>query len=123
MKREAKRIFIVDQDPAYQEELSRLFVQQGYEVETSDYLTPALGRMKERKFDCIIINADLPELKAYEAVPIIKTVDQKIIVIMTVDMNTLELESNVRKQDVFYYHIKSFGTEELNLAVHGALKQ
>lgn len=120
--KEFKRIFIVDNDIKFQEELSLEFTERGYEVETNNRLTDVLQRMKDVKFGCVIINVNLPEIKGYEAVPIIKTIDPKIKVIVTADENTKELEAKVREQDVFYYHIKSFGHDELKLAVYDAIK-
>lgn len=118
-----KRILIIDNDPKFQEELSATLTQQGYEVEISNRFANAIEQMKNVHFDCVIMNVDLSEIKGYEAVPIIKTIDPKIRVIMTADKNTKELEAKVREQDIFYYHIKSFGLEELKLSIHDALKK
>jgi two-component system chemotaxis response regulator CheY len=117
-----KRILVIDRDRRFQRYLAALLASPGYEVETDDHLTPALQRMKDVRFDCLIMNASLPEMKGYEAVPIVKTIDRKIKVIMTADENTMELESRVREQDIFYYYIKSFDIEELRTAVYDALK-
>jgi len=114
---------IMDTNTEFRDELYNILIKQGYEVETSDHITSSLQRIKDVKFDCVIINVNLPEMKGYEAVPIIKTIDNKIKVIMTADENTKDLESKVREQDIFYYHIKSFGMEELKLAVYDALKK
>jgi DNA-binding NtrC family response regulator len=120
--KETKRILIIDNDLKFQEELSSLLTQEGHEVETTNKLANAIERIKDVQFDCLIMNVNLLEMKGYDAVPIIKTVDPKIKIIMTADENTKELEAKVREQDIFYYHIKSFGLNELILAVHDALK-
>jgi hypothetical protein len=39
---------------------------------------------------------------------------------MTTQKNTRELEAKVREQDIFFYFIKSFGKDELKLAIHNA---
>jgi DNA-binding NarL/FixJ family response regulator len=66
---------------------------------------------------------DLQEMKGYDAVSIIRKIDPKIKVIMTTKKNTRKLESKVREQDIYYYFIKSFGKDELVLAINNALNQ
>ena len=70
----------------------------------------------------MVVDVDLPEMKGYEAVPILKAIQPRAKVIMTARSNSKELESKVRRQDVFYYHIKSFNASELASAVSGALR-
>jgi len=117
------KVLIIDPDPEIQKRLLSLFTSEGYQVEISDGVTDGLPKLKEMKFDCLIMDVELPEMKGYQAYPIVKTVEPKIDVIMTVARNTPELEARVRDCDIFYYYIKSFDTEELKLAVYDVLKK
>jgi len=58
-----------------------------------------------------------------DSISILKTIDPSVQVIMTAAENTAELEAEVRKQDIFYYHIKSFDREELIEAVRDVFKK
>jgi len=118
-----KRILIIDPDTKIWDEYLTLFKKESYELDTSTGLTEAIEKMKNVHFDCILMDVHLPEMKGYEAVQIVKTIDPKVQVIMTVAENTIELEANVRKQDVFYYYIKSFDRDELMLAVSDVFKK
>jgi DNA-binding NarL/FixJ family response regulator len=69
----------------------------------------------------LIMDVDLPEMKGYEAVSILKSIDPDIKVIMTTKRNSKRLEAKVRAQDIFFYFIKSFGKEELKMAINNAL--
>jgi CheY-like chemotaxis protein len=113
----SKKILIIELDNKYTQELISLFSNEDYDLEISRSFTEAVEKIKNIKFDCAIMDVDLPEMKGYEAVPIIKMIDPKIQIIITANQNTLALEANVRKQDVFYYYIKSFDRQELKLAV------
>jgi len=62
-------------------------------------------------------------LKGYEAVPLIRTINNNPPVIMVAAENTQELETKVREQDVFYYHLMSFDPNELRLAVENIFKR
>lgn len=117
------KILIIDPDTDTEKELLSLFSSEGYRVEISEGVTDGLQKLKDIKFDCLIMDVELPEMKGYQALPIVRTVDPKIDVIMTAARNTPELEARVREQDVFYYYIKSFDREELRLAVHDVFKK
>jgi len=123
MKVGYKRILVVDPDSKAARDLSPLVVDEGYDVETSEGIREAAERIKDVKFDCVIMDVDLPEMKGYEAVPIIKAIDPKVQIIMTAAENTMELEAEVRKQDIFFYYIKSFAPEELREAVQDVFKK
>jgi len=114
---------IVDADGGVAQELSSLFLNEGYDVEVSRSISKAAERTKDVKFDCVIMDVDLPDMKGYEAVPILKALDPKVQIIMTAAENTVELEVKVRKQDIFYYYIKSFDREELREAVRDVFKK
>jgi len=123
MKGGRRRILIVEPDCAAARELSSLFIDEGYDVEISGDVSKAAERLKNVKFDCVIMDVNLPRMRGYEAVPILKAIDPKVQIIMTAAENTIELELEVRKQDIFYYYIKSFDREELKEAVRDVFKK
>ena len=114
---------IVDPDIKAAQELSSLLIDEGYDIETSEGIRKAAERVKDVQFDCVIMDVDLPEMKGYEAVPIMKAIDPKLQIIMTAAENTIDLEAEVRKQDIFYYCIKPFDRVELKEAVQGVFKK
>ncbi len=95
--KKSKRILVVEPDIRDARELFCLFSDEDYDLELS------------RSFA--------------EAVPVIKTIDSKIQIIVTANRNTKELEAKVRNQDIFYYYIKSFDRRELKLAVRGVFEK
>ena len=123
MKIRHKRILIVDPDNEASRELSSLLVNEGYDVEISGNIGEMAERIRDAKFDCVIMDVDLPEMKGYEAVPVLKAIDPAAQIIMTAAENSLELEAEVRKQDIFYYYIKSFAREELIEAVRDVFRK
>jgi len=123
MKTGFKRILVVDPDSTAVRVLLSLLVEEGYDVEISGGIREAAEKVKDVKFDCAIMDVDLPEMAGYEAVSILKAIDPKIQVIMTAAANTPELEVKVRKEDIFYYHIKSFDAEELKEAVRDVFER
>jgi len=123
MKDQARRILIVDPDRLFAGKLSALLSSRGYDVESAEGITQAVKRLKDVNFGCVILDEDLPEMKGHDAVPVLKAISCEVPIIMTAARNSLELESSIRRQDVFFYHAKSFDINELQMAVRDALRK
>ena len=124
-----RRILIVEPDPKVARELFLLFhfeygrfERERYEPDIAKSVAEAIEQVQTISFHCIIIDVDLRVMKGYEAIPLIKTIDNSAPIIMTTDKNTLELETKVREQDVYYYHIRSFASDGLKLAVNSVFE-
>ena len=115
-----KRILIINPDSRDRKDMTMFLQKENFEIETGKGLPEAIKKVSEGCFNCLIMDVNLPEMKGYEAVSIIKSIDPKIKIIMTTKKNTKSLEAKVREQDIFFYFIKSFGKEELKLAIHNA---
>ncbi len=113
-----KKILIIDSDMDSVQEYTRLLVDNGYEVETCKGIVEAAKKIERVHYDCVIMDVQLEDVKGYNAVDIIKTIDPRIEVILTTSENTRELEAVVRAQNIFYYHIKPFKSGELITAVN-----
>ena len=116
-----KRILIIDPSVTERAVMAAYLRSENFYVETGTGLKDAVKKISEGFFECLIMDVKLPEMKGYEAVPILKRIDPKIKVIMTTKKNTKSLEAKVREQDIFFYFIKTFGKEELKLAINNAL--
>ena len=118
MKVDSKRILILDPDTINVYRLFSDLIRDDFAVETSGSVREAVERMKDIKFNCVVMDVNLPKIKGYDAVSILKAIDPNVKIIMTAEKNDMELEAEVRKQDIFYYHIKSFDRKELMAAIH-----
>jgi DNA-binding NtrC family response regulator len=122
MKVDCKRILILDPNTVDVCWLFSDLVRNGFTVESCSCLQEAVEKIKAIKFDCIVMDVNLPHIKGYDAVSILKAVDPNVKIIMTTEKNDLILETEVRKQDISYYHIKSFDRMELVEAVRDICK-
>jgi DNA-binding NtrC family response regulator len=116
-----KGILIIDSDRKERQDLAAFLRKEGYYAESGKGLSEAIKRLSEGSFNCLIMDVELPEMKGYEAVSILKNIAPDIKIIMTTKKNTKRLESKVREQDIFFYFIKSFGKDELKMAINNAL--
>jgi DNA-binding NtrC family response regulator len=115
-----KKVLIIDPNITERTVMAAFLKGENFDVETGRGLKDAVKKIREGCFSCLIMDVDLPEIKGYEAVSIIKSIDPAIKVIMTAKKNTKMLEAKVREQNIFYYFIKTFGKEELKLAINSA---
>ncbi|MBW1791649.1 MAG: response regulator, partial [Deltaproteobacteria bacterium] len=83
-----KRILIIEPDSRVTNEYLSFFRNNDYDMDTTSCITKAVERIENVHFDCIIMDVNLPEMKGYEAVKILKTIDPKIQVIITAAENT-----------------------------------
>jgi len=123
MKNFNKKILIIDPDNDDRKSLLSFLQNKEQLVEAAPGLTDAIKKITSNHFHCVIMAVEIPEMKGYEAVSIIKNIDSETKVIMTTKKNTKELEAKVREQDIFYYFIKPFGKEELKLAIKNAFSK
>ena len=118
MKDAEKRILIIDPDSRARNSLAASLEKEYDQVETGKGLHDAIKKISEGYFRCLILDVDIPEMKGYEAVSILKNIDPRIKVIMMTKKNSKKLEAKVREHDIFFYFIKSFGIDELKLAIN-----
>ncbi len=111
------RVLIIDPDTRERRDLAHFLKKDSYTLETGKNLSEAIKKVSEGGFDCLVMDIDLPEMKGYEAVPILKNLDPRLRIILTTKQNDKRREAKARAQDIFYYFIKSFGRDELRLAV------
>ena len=123
MKRGQKKVLIVDPDLPFAGRLTSLLSSKGYDVTAVTGLREAAQMIKDVSFGCVIMDEDLPEIKGYDAIPIIRALDPDIPVIMTTTHNAPELESKIRAREIFFYHCKAFSMQELRIAVASAFKR
>ena len=123
MKDHEKKILIIDPDGKERRTLAQFLKKEYSQVETGKGLTDAIKKLSEGYYSCLIMDVDLPEMKGYKAVSILKNIDPKLKVIMTTKKNSKILEAKVREQDIFFYFIKPFGKDELKLAIKNAFIQ
>ena len=84
-------------------------------------LKDLLMTLQSEKINVLVMDVRLPEDMGYEAISIIKGLDRKLPIIITADENNPEQESRIRQQGIFYYHVNSFGPDDLILAISNAM--
>ena len=94
--------------------------EKGYKAFFARSLKETLLTLQHEIVDVLVLDAALLE-EDCGFVSVIKGMERDLHIIICSETNTPELESEIRKQRIFYYHIKSFGPQDLEMAVSNAV--
>jgi len=112
-----KRIFvdvlIVEDDVGGVSNLAQRIRGWGYSVENSDTCKDALGKVRKKQFDLVLLDIFLPDGKGHKLIPRLKELWPRIGIIAMTSYNSRKLEMEVREQGILYYMIKPFDTKYL----------
>jgi DNA-binding NtrC family response regulator len=115
------RLLIAERGADLARGLTPWLAEQGHECKTVDNIKDVLMTLQNEKINVLVMDVHLPEDMGYEAISIIKGLHRKLPIIITADENNPEQESRIRQKGIFYYHVNSFGLDELILAISNAM--
>ncbi|MEW6659210.1 MAG: response regulator [Thermodesulfobacteriota bacterium] len=121
MAEKCGRLLIAERGCELAQGLSSWMTEQGHQCKTVDNIKDVLMTLQNEKINVLVMDVHLPEDMGYEAISIIKGLHRKLPIIITADENNPEQESRIRQKGIFYYHVNSFGLDELILAISNAL--
>lgn len=115
-----KIILIAEQKGNTPKALEDFSKARGYEMLKAVNLKDVLLTLQENRIDVLVLDATLLA-EDCGFISVIKGMEKDLPIIVCADKNTAELESEIRKHQIFYYHIKSFGIEDLVMAIANAV--
>ena len=118
-----KRVLIVEPNKKESEKNLLLLSKEGYALRSTDRALEAIRTIQEELYTVLIMDVGVKDMDWEEAVPIIKGLDPELPIIITSSDNTPALEAAILRKKPFYYHVKTFGTDELLLAVQNAVER
>jgi DNA-binding NtrC family response regulator len=115
-----KTILIAEQAGNTPKALEVFAAERGFELLKADNLKDVLLTLQENRVDSLVLDAALLA-EDCGFISVIKGMGKDLPIIVCAEKNTPELESEIRKYQIFYYHIKSFGIEDLVMAIVNAV--
>ena len=121
MKRD-KSILIAEPTASLSSELNPFFEANGLSCVHVNTLQETLLTLQNRRVDVLVLDAALLGDDC-GFISIIKGIEENLPVILCAGVNTPEFESKARQQRIFFYHIKSFGIQDLEMAIANAMSK
>lgn len=101
-------------------ELTPFLEKTGFRVIRVRTLKETFLTLQSQRVDVLVLDAALLGDDC-GFISIIKGMEEDLPIIICAEVNTPELESKIRQQNIFFYHIKSFGTQDLEMAISNAV--
>ncbi len=116
-------LLIVEDEETLRESLRRLFVKEGYRVETAPTAEEALKLLEEESFDVIISDIILPGMDGIEMLTRIRDIQPDQIFIVITAYASLETAVRALRIGAYDYIIKPIIHEEIKQVVRNAIRQ
>ena len=94
--------------------------KKGYNTITANTLKETLLTLQRQRVDALVLDSSLL-VEDFGFISVIKGMEKDLPVIVCSEKNTPELETKIRQQGIFYYHLRSFGFQDLEMAVSNAV--
>jgi len=115
-----KTILFAEPAEATSSELHSLLAEKGYMSIIVNTLKETLLTLQDQVVDALILDAALLD-EDCGFISVIKGMEEDLPIIICSAINTPELEGRIRQQGIFYYHIRSFGHQDLEMAISNAV--
>ena len=120
---ERKKILIVEPDNKLAKKIYFILRKDGLIANITEQASEAICNVQKEHISVLVFDVDVKDMAWDVAVSVIKELNPNLPIIITSTHNTPDLEARILRQKPFYYHVKSFGTEELLLAVQNAIEK
>jgi len=114
---------VLEPDPHTAKRLHAVLRKEKFNVQLVERGSEAIRCVQQEHISALILDTGIKDMMWDEVVPIVKGFNPGLPIIMTSVSNTPELESTILYHKIFYYHVKSFGNDELVLAVRNAVER
>ena len=117
-----KNILIAESSDLLASQLDAFVSEMNYSIIRARTLKETLLVLQNQAVDVLLMDADLLQ-EDCGFISIIKGMEESLPIIICAETNTPEFESKIRQQRIFFYHIKSFGSQDLEMAISNAVSR
>jgi len=118
---QCNKVIIAEPEADLASGLSLWLRENGHHPIAVNNFTNLLINLQREKVHVLVMDVRLCQGRGYEAISIIKGLCPKLPIIITAAENNPEQEALIRQRGIFYYHVTSFGLEELMMAISNAM--
>jgi len=118
-----RRILIVDDELVFRESLAGWLERDGYEVELAADSKEALKRLKDSRFDILIVDVKMKEISGMEILKQVKANHPNATVIMMTAYGSIDTAIKAMKNNAYDYLLKPFDPIDLSLMIKKILQE
>ncbi|MFH1007991.1 MAG: sigma-54 dependent transcriptional regulator [Candidatus Latescibacterota bacterium] len=119
----SEKILVVEDDQTFRLFMTEALKKSGYQVEEATTVEDALQKIKQCRFDLIIMDVRLQNSSGIEAMERIKQIDPQAIIIIMTAYGSKEVALEAVKQGAYDYFTKPFKIDEMSVVVRRALER
>jgi two-component system response regulator AtoC len=116
------KILIIDDDSSIRESIDLYLTEEGHTVYTGINGTEGLNKFVETSPDVVILDIRLPDIDGFTVLEDLQEEDEDVKVIMITAHHDMDTTINAMKAGAFDYIRKPLNIDELDIAIHKALK-
>ena len=119
-------ILIADDDLTTRKQMAEQFMRDGYQVTVTNSVAGAIYGAVKKTAQVVLLSKHFDELAATELIPILKTCNRHLKIILVASELPLALIRKARDEGIFYHALKTGqpeDEEELRQAVRCAFEQ
>jgi two-component system response regulator MprA len=116
-------ILVVDDDAGLRRALRRVLVSQGFEVELAEDALAALSRLRERRFDLVVLDVMMPGTDGVELCERLRSDGVELPVLMLTARDAVRDRVTGLEAGADDYLVKPFANEELIARVRALLRR
>lgn len=112
-------ILIVEDDKKVALTITQLIERLGYQADAVETGEAAVKKVKENRFDLILLDIYLPDTDALQLIPRLEKICPKPKIVAMTGYDTADLEKKIRELGVLYYLSKPFTSHEFKMNASG----
>jgi signal transduction histidine kinase len=116
-------ILVIDDEVGMREGCRRALAPQGFQVTTAEHGAEGLRKLREQKFDLVLLDAMMPGMSGLEILEHIHSYDPDVMCVMITGYATVDLAAQAMKQGAQDFLPKPFTSDELITAVQRGLEE
>jgi len=104
---EEQGILVADKDTEFLKEVTKLFSDAGYQVETTNSAVHVISSILEKQTPVVMLGSDFDKkINLFEVVRFLKKCNRHVAVILVSDEELLPIITRIRKEGVFHYALR-----------------
>ncbi len=116
-------LLVVDDEEISRFVLREALTKRGYSVEEAADAETGLKKLRQRPFDLVLLDVQMPGMSGIDAISKFKDIDPSVIIIMTTAMGSKEMVMDAISRGAYDYFVKPFKMDEMEVIVKRSLER